>query len=147
MHSYKTGKNPDAKDMTDQEALQYAEDNNLDATADAQLVGEANAGALLDDDAEGEPDKEPTPPPKATPKPKAARKTKVKTPVAAPETIVPPTPIVPARELEKSKSPEKKRKRASKKGDEIPQSDEPVAAVETPKSSGKPRKKKTKADA
>jgi hypothetical protein len=150
MHSYKTGHNVDAKDMTDQEALNYAEHHNIgaEATAENQLVGEATAGALLDEDAEGEPEKEPTPPPKATPKPKGGRKTKATkgTPTAAavPEPIVPAV-IVPAKEPEKEKSPEKKRKRASKKADEIVEPEE--ATVETPKSGAKPRKKKAKADA
>jgi hypothetical protein len=151
MHSYKIGHNVDAKDMTDTEALSYAESHNigLEPTADAQLVGEATAGALLDEDAEGEPEKEPTPPPKTTPKTKGGRKTKATkgTPAAAaPETIVPPAAIVPAKEAEKEKSPDKKRKRASKKADELAEPEE--LAVETPKSGAKQsRKKKAKSDA
>jgi len=161
MHSYRRG-NKDAKDMTEQEAAAYADEHNIgaEATADAQLVGEANAGAISalheDEDAEGEPEKEPTPPPR-TPKSKSGRKLKPAktTPATAPsESAVAPSsssivpPPKPATQ-EKEKSPDKKRKRASKKG-----ADEPVStieseelAVETPKSAPKPRKKKTKTDA
>ena len=139
--------------MTELEAAAYADEHNIgaDASADAQLVGEAsNATALHDEDAEGEPEKEPTPPPK-TPKAKAGRKGKATPASSAPEPIVPQNAsIVPpkAAPAEKEKSPDKKRKRASKKG-----ADEPVGTiekeelqVETPKSGPKPRKKKAKAD-
>ncbi|KAF4626939.1 hypothetical protein G7Y89_g11220 [Cudoniella acicularis] len=146
MHYYRKG-NQDAKDMTDQDALVYAEEHNIgaDTSADAQLVGEASATALNDEDAEGEPDKEPTPPPK-TPKVKPTRKARgsKETPVVeAPPTsssIVPPKAAAP----EKEKSPDKKRKRASKKGAAEELAEE--LQVETPKSAPKPRKKKAKAD-
>jgi hypothetical protein len=156
MHSYKLGHNPNAKDMSDQDAQHYADEHNIgaEAAADAQLVGESSAAALIDEDAEGEPDKEPTPPAPKTPKTKAGRKAKASktgTPaIATPaETVPPPSAsIVPPKPVEKEKSPDKKRKRASKKG-----ADEPVAStekeeavVETPKSAPKPRKKKAKAD-
>jgi len=151
MHSYRTG-NQDAKDMTEMEAAQYADEHNIgaDTTANAQLIGEASATALNDEDAEGEPEREPTPQPK-TPKAKGSRKGKATPASTAPEPIVPQSaPIVPpkATPAEKEKSPDKKRKRATKKG-----ADEPVSTiekedqVETPKSGPKPRKKKAKADA
>ncbi|XMA18666.1 hypothetical protein WAI453_011457 [Rhynchosporium graminicola] len=170
MHSYKSGANPDAKDMSDQDAALYADEHNIgaDNTADAQLVGESSAAALHDEDAEGEPepevepepepepeeeeDKEPTPPPK-TPKAKAGgrkgKASKNNTPA------VPPTPVVPASASsivppkaaapEKEKSPDKKRKRTSKK-DELAAAaaEKEELAVETPKSAPKPRKKKAK---
>jgi hypothetical protein len=158
MHYYKRG-NKDAKEMTDQDASIYADEHNIgvETTADAQLVGEAAATNLNDEDAEGEPEKEPTPPPKTPKVTKGGRKSKggakTATPAAEPvETIVPPSSssIVPPKTAEKEKSPDKKRKRASKKG----AADEPVTttekedlAVETPKSTAKPRKKKSKADA
>jgi hypothetical protein len=158
MHSYKFGHNVNAKDMSDQDAQTYADEHNIgaEAAADAQLVGESSAAALIDEDAEGEPDKEPTPPAPKTPKTKAGRKAKASktgtpaTATPAVETVPPPSAsIVPPKPVEKEKSPDKKRKRASKKG-----ADEPVAstekeelAVETPKSAPKPRKKKAKGDA
>ncbi|TVY17084.1 High mobility group protein 1 [Lachnellula arida] len=152
MHSYKSGNNPDAKDMTELEAAAYADEHNIGAdaaSANAQLVEEANATVLHDTDAEGEPEKEPTPPIK-TPKGKGSRKGKATPASSAPEPIVPAASIVPpkAAPAEKEKSPDRKRKRGSKKG-----LDEPVGTaekeelqVETPKSGPKPRKKKTKAD-
>ncbi|TVY62342.1 High mobility group protein [Lachnellula suecica] len=149
MHSYRNG-NKDAKDMTEQESANYADEHNIgaDTTANAQLIGEASATVLNDEDAEGEPDKEPTPPPK-TPKAKATRKGKATPASAAPEQpIVPPSAsIVPpkATPAEKEKSPDKKRKRTSKKADEAAGEKE---EVETPKAGPKPRsKKKAKADA
>jgi len=146
MHSYKAG-NLEAKAMTDDDALVYAEQHSISVenTADAQLVGESSA-ALHDEDAEGEPEKEPTPPPK-TPKAKGGRKSKA-TPAAAPETIVPASSsIVPPKPVEKEKSPDKKRKRASKKADEpAPTIEKEDLAVETPKSAPKPRKKKAKGE-
>jgi len=148
MHSYKHG-NLSAKEMSDEDALVYAEQHNIsiENTADAQLVGESSAAALNDEDAEGEPDKEPTPPPK-TPKTKGGRKGKA-TPATAPEIIVPPasSSIVPPKPAEKEKSPDKKRKRASKKADEpTPTIEREELAVETPKSAPKPRKKKAKGE-
>ncbi|EHK96202.1 putative High mobility group protein 1 [Glarea lozoyensis 74030] len=151
MHSYRAG-NLAAKDMTDQEAATYAELHEVgaDTTADAQLVGEASATALHDEDAEGEPEKEPTPPPVAlpkTPKAKPTRKGKAtkETPAAAgSDAIVPPSSIVPAKAAApEEKSPDKKRKRATKKSTEVAEEQ-----VETPKSQPKnSRKKKAKADA
>ncbi|RDL42479.1 uncharacterized protein BP5553_02458 [Venustampulla echinocandica] len=151
VHSYRNG-NIEAKDMSEDEALTYAERNNIgaDTSADAQLVGEASATALHDDDAEGEPEKSPTPAPK-TPKAKASRKSKgaKDTPAQASETIVPGSAsIVPPKAAapEKEKSPEKKRKRGAKK-DAV---EEPAAEKEetsTPKSAPKSRKKKAKTDA
>ncbi|KAH8787408.1 putative high mobility group protein 1 [Hyaloscypha sp. PMI_1271] len=147
MHSYKAG-NALAKEMSDDDALIYADEHNISVenTADAQLAGES-AAALHDEDAEGEPDKEPTPPPK-TPKAKGGRKGKA-TPATAPESIVPPasSSIVPPKPVEKEKSPDKKRKRASKKSDEpTPTIEKEDLAVETPKSAPKPRKKKAKGE-
>lgn len=135
VHSYKIGANPDAKDMTDQEAATYAEENNIgsEATADAQLVGEANAGAVVRE--------EPEPTPK-TPKSNKRKSKGAKDTPVAPEPIVPAT-IVPPRTAEKEKSPDKKRKRGGKKQDEP----EPEKEVETPKSAPKSRKKKAKSDA
>ncbi|KAH8596643.1 hypothetical protein B0O99DRAFT_619520 [Bisporella sp. PMI_857] len=163
MRSYKVDHNPNAKDMSDADALAYAEEHNIGtetATADAQLVGEAHdAGHPVDEDedAEGEPDKEPTPPPvvKSTPKAKSSRKSKgakEKAPVPAPEPIVPSSSsIVPPKAPEPENTPSKvekpkaeKRKRSSKK--EEAKEEEP-AAVEAPKSSSKSRKKKAKTEA
>lgn len=143
MHSYKHG-NEVAKEMSDEDALTYAEEHNIsiENTADAQLVGESSAAALHDEDAEGEPDKDPTPPPK-TPKAKGGRKGKA-TPA---ESIVPASAsIVPPKVVEKENSPAKKRKRASKKSDEPTPTIEKEDAVETPKSAPKPRKKKAKGE-
>ncbi|KAF7871661.1 hypothetical protein EAF04_003768 [Stromatinia cepivora] len=159
MHSYRRG-NLAAKEMSDDAAAAYADENNIgaDASADAQLVGEASAGVTAtveeEEDAEGEPEaeaeaeaeveKSPTPAPK-TPKAKG-RKSKGKSEVA--EEIPAPSSasIVPP---QKEASPARKRKRSGKKG-----SDEPVATteqeeatIETPKSAPKSRKKKTKTDA
>ncbi|TVY29946.1 High mobility group protein [Lachnellula hyalina] len=152
MHSYKSGTNPDAKDMTELEAAAYADEHNIGAdaaSANAQLVGEANATVLHDTDAEGEPEKEPTPPIK-TPKGKGTRKSKATPVSSAPEPIVPAASIVPpkAAPAEKEKSPDKKRKRGSKKtvDESVGAVEKEELQVETPKSGPKPRKKKTKAD-
>ncbi|TVY43910.1 High mobility group protein [Lachnellula occidentalis] len=155
MHSYKSGNNPEAKDMTELEAAAYADEHGIGAdaaSANAQLVGEANATVLHDTDAEGEPEpepeKEPTPPIK-TPKGKGSRKGKATPVSSAPEPIVPAASIVPpkAAPAEKDKSPDKKRKRGSKKGVDEPSTlEKEELQVETPKSGPKPRKKKTKAD-
>lgn len=143
------GGNANAREMTDAEAESYATTHNIQSvnTADSQLITEA---ANPDIDAEGEaeieeeePEKEPTPPPaKATPKSKSNRKGKAK--VVEPEAIVPPVAsasIVPPKAAEAT--PSSKRKRGGKK-DEVVEKEE--LAVETPKSSGKPRKKKAKSD-
>ncbi|KAK2627491.1 hypothetical protein QTJ16_003457 [Diplocarpon rosae] len=173
MHYYKATGSLDAKDMSDQDAANYADENNIDDPADAQLVSESAAifqdedaeGHDDGDDAEGEPEpepepREPTPPPK-TPKLKNGRKTKASksnTPAApaappsppsppSPEAIVPPTSassIVPPKSAEKEKSAEKKRKRSGKKEELIAEKEE--VAVETPKNAAKSRKKKAKAD-
>jgi len=154
VHLYKTGANPNAKDMTDEETIAWADANNFpgpEASPDAQLTSEA---ALQDVDAEAEddeePEKEPTPPPaKATPKPKSSRKSKTK--AAEPEVITPSVasssviPVPKAAEKEPEKPASAKRKRASKKGVEEPVAEKEELAVETPKS-GKNRKKKAKTD-
>jgi hypothetical protein len=93
MHSYKSG-NLEAKDMSDQDASNYAEEHNIgvDSTADAQLVGEAAATGLLEEDAEGEPEKEPTPPPKT---PKVTKSRKSKGSAKATPMVEPPAEIAP----------------------------------------------------
>ncbi|KAI9047521.1 hypothetical protein LZ554_008237 [Drepanopeziza brunnea f. sp. 'monogermtubi'] len=160
MHAYKQGGNVSAKDMTDAEALAYAEEHNIGinasdvpsldpAAAVPEEEAEAEADADADDEPEKEPEKEPTPPPK-TPKAKNTRRSKGKnsTPAAAPaspEAIVPPpsaSSIAPPKPAQKS--PEKKRKRGSKKEEEKVVVEE--QAVETPKSAPKSRKKRTKAE-
>ncbi|EDO03302.1 hypothetical protein SS1G_05783 [Sclerotinia sclerotiorum 1980 UF-70] len=158
MHSYRRG-NLSAKEMSDDAAAAYADENNIgaDASADAQLVGEASAGVTAtveeEEDAEGEPEpeaeaeaeveKSPTPAPK-TPKAKG-RKSKGKSEVA--EEIPAPSSasIVPP---QKEASPARKRKRSGKKGDEpVATTEQEEATIETPKSAPKSRKKKTKTDA
>ncbi|CAD6445413.1 3172928d-e50b-4a4e-bf0d-d9473f62cac0 [Sclerotinia trifoliorum] len=158
MHSYRRG-NLSAKEMSDDAAAAYADENNIgaDASADAQLVGEASAGVTAtveeEEDAEGEPEaeaeaeaeveKSPTPAPK-TPKAKG-RKSKGKSEVA--EEIPAPSSasIVPP---QKEASPARKRKRSGKKGDElVATTEQEEATIETPKSAPKSRKKKSKTDA
>ncbi|RAL67856.1 hypothetical protein DID88_008582 [Monilinia fructigena] len=141
MHSYRKG-NLTAKEMSDDAAAAYADENNIgaDASADAQLVGESFRWSG------GNMEKDPTPEPAPkTPKAKG-RKSKGKSDVA--EEIPPPSSasIVPP---QKEASPARKRKRSGKKA-----ADEPVASteqeeatIETPKSAPKSRKKKTKTDA
>lgn len=152
MHAYKSG-NVHAKDMSDEEALHYAEINNIGAgltepTADGQLVAEAmlDAPADIDEDI-------PAPPPPVeatpkTPKGKGAR-SRGKQSLAESEiapasaTIVPPgsargaaaaaTPILDSTAAQK-------RKRATKKN-----ADEPVNSIEkedTLPAEKKQRKKK-----
>ncbi|KAA8575571.1 hypothetical protein EYC84_004710 [Monilinia fructicola] len=150
MHAYRRG-NLTAKEMGDDAAAAYADEHNIgaDASADAQLVGEASAGVTAtveeeEEDAEGEPEAEaeaevekiPTPEPAPkTPKAKG-RKSKGKSDVT--EEIPPPSSasIVPP---QKEASPARKRKRSAKKA-----ADEPVASteqeettIETPKSAPK----------
>ena len=173
MHSYKSG-NVNAKDMTDEEAAQYAEVHNIgvgpiEPTADGQLTSEAlmDLPAAAAEAVEEEDDEEEPPAPKTPPKAKAGRKVaKPKsgapgTATSTPATIVPPasssSAIVPpgakpaAPEVEKEKSPDKKRKRTSKaaKGKEA---DEPVASIEKedmaaemPKTAEKSKPRKKKA--
>ncbi|KAG9235948.1 putative high mobility group protein 1 [Amylocarpus encephaloides] len=148
VHAYRNG-NLEAKEMPDQDAALYCEEHNIgvDATADGQLVGEANI--LHEEDADGEPEKEPTPvvAPK-TPKAKSARKSKTakETPVAEADAIVPTPSIVPAPAPEPEKTPDKKRKRVTKKSLEAAAA--PEEQAEPPKSAPKSsRKKKTKTDA
>jgi len=150
MHSYKAG-NLVAKDMSDDDALVYAEVHNigviLEPTADGQLTAES---ALID--APGDDDDVPAAEPvKSTPKAKAPRKSRGGKGTPAQPEVVAPTAIVPpaapkVAEPEKAASPDKKRKRSGKKV-----ADEPVASIEkeaeTPKASAKPRKKKAKGDA
>jgi len=122
MHSYKSG-NFTAKDMSDEDALVYADTNNIGVHTD--LSAEAQ---LLMEDAPGDADEGNS---TTTPKTKGGRKSKggaVKaTPVQEPAAIVSP-PAAPVT-TEKEKSPDKKRKRAGKKVDEPVESIEKEAAV------------------
>lgn len=133
VHSYKHG-NPEAKSMNDAEALQYAEQYNIEMPspkeveevganeedAIAQQLGEA---AVVDEASEDEPA-----PITKTPKKPAARKPRKTATPAAAEAAVPSPPKPAATPA----SPEaKKRKRTSKVAD----------LVEEPKKSGR---KKTK---
>jgi hypothetical protein len=174
MHSYKRG-NPDAKDMSDEDATIYAELHNIgvgaiEPTAEGQLTAEALIGlpavAVSDEDDDDE-SPEPMPAPK-TPPAKSSRKQRGKQPSAS-EPIVPPlnsgSAIVPPGTAPKqtiTTTPEqgKKRKRSgAKKGSKA---DEPVASIEKEEASfisvpaeplktadkgSKPRKKKSKSDA
>ncbi|KAG9248499.1 high mobility group protein [Calycina marina] len=171
VHSYKVEGNVNAKDMTDEEASEYAEWHNIDAVPDAAVSAalatenpEVVAPADEDADAEGEPEKEPTPPPvaKATPKPKAVRKGKgAKAVASVPESALEPEAIVPspaAASIVPSKAAEEKTPAKSEKRKRVSKKDEAAAAAsaeaptpvpattETPKPAGKSRKKKAKTD-
>lgn len=145
IHSYKNG-NSNAKDMSDEAALAYAEEHNIDsgpADASAQLLAENHVGA--DEDAEGEDDipvPEPTP---KTPKTKSKKsKSKDSEPKAPVETVVP----LPSA---KAATPEKKRKRQStSKAQPVGVVEKEATIIETPKTETKSRKsrsKKAKTDA
>lgn len=147
MHSYKNG-NFTAKDMSDEDALAYAEHHAINVTAEPTADGQLAAEALID--APGEVDDmlpEPAPAPKATPKGGAKRNrksgAKVVEPIVPAAIVPPPAPPAPV-EATKEKSPDKKRKRATGKKDEVVESIEKEAA---PASEKKPRKKKAKGDA
>jgi hypothetical protein len=173
MHSYKHG-NPEAKDMSDEDAATYAEIHNIgvgaiEPTADGQLAAEALIDipvAIASDEDEDDVIPEPMPAPK-TPPAKSGRKQRGKQQSAFSEPIVPPSSsssaIVPPAAAPKSTpiaAPEQERKRkrgSTKKGS---RADEPVASIEkeevpavaaeTPRTAekgGKPRKKKAKSDA
>ncbi|KAK1837201.1 hypothetical protein QBC39DRAFT_246845 [Podospora conica] len=132
VHSYKHG-NPEAKSMNDAEALQYAEEFNIEmpspkeveevgATEEdaiAQQLGEAVAAEEVSEE-------EPTPVTKTPKKPAARKPRKTATPAAVEAAPSPPKPAAtPA-------SPEaKKRKRTSKVAD----------LVEEPKKSGRKKAK------
>lgn len=130
VHSYKHGQNPNAKDMTDDEALKYADDHNIEVPStvkDIDGVVPEEADVLAHHVHEEVPaevsEEEPTPATK-TPKKKEVRRRKTATPATASE----PEP----KAMATPSSPEiKKRKRASKVAD----------LVEEPKKSGR---KKTK---
>ncbi|KAF3063372.1 hypothetical protein V8C43DRAFT_277275 [Trichoderma afarasin] len=121
VHSYKNG-NPIAKNMTDEEALKYAEDFHIpmpelkEATAQAEPVNdqEAIAEQLQQVAAAAEDGEEEEAPAKTPKKPAASRKRKTATPAAEVETpkVAPPA------------SPDKKRRRTSTKAAE-PEKEEP----------------------
>ncbi|RDW87763.1 hypothetical protein BP5796_03457 [Coleophoma crateriformis] len=149
-HSYKAG-NLDAKDMSNEEALVYADDHNIDAsTADpsAQLLAE-NPVVVEDEDAEGEVEV-PVPEPEPTPKtPKAKGRKGKATKEVEPESakavtesaVLPPSAAKP--------TPDKKRKRTSTaKAAPVESIEKEEAPVETPKEkTKKSRSKKAKNDA
>lgn len=120
VHSYKAG-NPDAKNMLDDEALQYAERNNI-SMPDPAIIEEVindDHDAIAEQLAASVPVKEPTPeveedeeeePAPVTKTPKKAnntRKRKTATPAAADAKAEPASTATPA-------SPAQKRKRTSK---------------------------------
>ncbi|KAL6701713.1 hypothetical protein J3F84DRAFT_14693 [Trichoderma pleuroticola] len=132
VHSYKNG-NPIAKNMTDEEALKYAEDFHIpmpelkEATAQAEPVNdqEAIAEQLQQVAAAAEEGEEEEAPAKTPKKPASSRKRKTATPAAEVETpkVAPPA------------SPDKKRRRTSTKVAE-PEKEEP-------KKSGRKKTKST----
>lgn len=131
VHSYKAG-NPDAKNMLDEEALQYADTHNIsmpdpaqipDAAEDEQdaIAEQLGAGVPVkeptpeeeegDDDAEEEEEEEPAPVAKTPKKANNTRKRKTATPATEPK-AEPAATATPA-------SPAQKRKRASKAADQV----------------------------
>jgi hypothetical protein len=126
VHSYKHG-NPEAKNMSDADALKYAEEFNIEMPSPKEVEEttgndvDANAQLLQDNAAAEASEEEPAPAAK-TPKKKDARRRKTATPATEAE---------PAKVMATPASPEnKKRKRVSK-----------AAELEEPKKSGR---KKTK---
>lgn len=148
MHSFKVGGNQAAKDMSDDEALHYADTHNIGVvaepvTADAQITSEALLDAPADDDEELLPPPVAAPTPKGRGKPKAGAAATPSQPAGA---IIPPGSgkPAPADGAATAAPAAAKRKRASKKGEDavvasIEKGDESAAAGETPK--GKGRKK------
>ncbi|UKZ49038.1 hypothetical protein TrVGV298_003276 [Trichoderma virens] len=133
VHSYKNG-NPIAKNMTDEEALKYAEDFHIpmpelkEATAQAEVPvndQEAIAEQLQQVAAAASDGDEEETPAKTPKKPASSRKRKTATPAAEVET---PKVAAPA-------SPDKKRRRTSTKAAE-PEKEEP-------KKSGRKKTKST----
>ncbi|KAI9743503.1 MAG: hypothetical protein M1818_002816 [Claussenomyces sp. TS43310] len=139
MHSYKSG-HIGAKDMSDEEALAYAESHSIGAglsepTADGQLVAEAmlDAPADIDEDMP-----EPPPPVELTPRtPKGKPTRKGRQAPVEHDSIVPPvsSAIIPPGSARSMAAPlamagdpnlDKKRKRSKKGG----VADEPVASIE-----------------
>jgi hypothetical protein len=148
MHSYKAG-NTIAKDMSDEEALAYAENNSINVhepTADGQLVAEALLDAPADDDEEVLPAREPTPPTK-TPKGKGRKSKGKDAPTPVPVAPAVSGPIVPPGSAKPAAAPtdvsqNNKRKRPGKKGKDA---DEPVASIEKEDEQPKgPKSKKKK---
>ncbi|KAL3425063.1 HMG box protein [Phlyctema vagabunda] len=154
IHSYKAG-NVQAKDMSDEVALAYAEQHNIDAgpaDASAQLLAEVPV-AIADEDAEGEEDPEPLPVPPKTPKGKS-RKAKGAAKEPEPASVAKPAPesvIQPPPSAAKAPTPDRKRKRTSTaKGLPVESIEKEDSIVETPKTEPKAKKsraKKGKADA
>lgn len=126
VHSYKNG-NPDAKNMTDAEALKYADEFNIElpATGPVEDTAGNDQEAVTQQLQQGVAEvSEEEPAPTKTPKKKDTRKRKTATPAAEAE---------PAKVVATPASPEaKKRKRTSKAAAEL---------LEEPKKSGR---KKTK---
>jgi len=108
VHSYKTGGNPQARDMSDEDAIAYADEFNIPMPtgkdADAGNDQDAIAEQLQQRTQEDTPAKTP----KSTKKEGASRKRKSEAVLAPAPEPVKPSPAAAA------PSPEKKRKRASK---------------------------------
>lgn len=137
VHSYKSG-NTAAKEMTDEDALMYADHHNIGAPAatevavDAQLHHEALLDAPADDDDE-------IPAPVAyTPQAKSSRSKKAAAPT--PQQKVEPSSNAKTAPVEASSN---KRKRSSKKVDEpVTSIEQTESAIETPKPKGRAKKQK-----
>jgi hypothetical protein len=118
VHSYKAG-NPNAKNMTDEEAVRYCEEFSIPMPhvggVDSELANDQDA--IAEQLQESVPIPEPIEEPTKTPKPKASRKRKSEVEPAQPAVA----PAAPAA----APSPDKKRKRTSTKPVEQPEKDEP----------------------
>lgn len=118
VHSYKAG-NPNAKNMTDEEAVRYCEEFSIPMPhvggVDSELANDQDA--IAEQLQESVPIPEPIEEPTKTSKPKASRKRKSEVEPAQPAVA----PAAPAA----APSPDKKRKRTSTKPVEQPEKDEP----------------------
>jgi hypothetical protein len=99
VHSYKIAANPEAKNMTDEDALKYADDNGIEmptAALAAEVAG-SEQDAIAEQLQQTVPEPEEPEVPAKTPKKKEPRKRKsTATPAAAPVEEPAPTPVAAA---------------------------------------------------
>ncbi|OLN82913.1 High mobility group protein 1 [Colletotrichum chlorophyti] len=127
VHAYKQGGDLDARNMTDDAALKYAEEHNIQATpvdvvpdVDDAIAEQLNQGNSVDAQGEDEEEEEAPAPVKTPKKPASTRKRKsTATPAAVATDETPKNVGTPA-------SPDKKRRRTSTKAADAVESAEPA---------------------
>ncbi|TDZ20497.1 High mobility group protein 1 [Colletotrichum sidae] len=120
VHAYKTGGNTEARNMSDEAALKYAEEHNIQLNpvdvvpdVDDAAIADQLAGGSADAVGEDEEDEEAPAPVKTPKKPASTRKRKTATPAIEAEAKTTGTPA----------SPDKKRRRTSTKAPDAVESE------------------------